>query len=142
MAGNTISDAYDVLPTVKAGRWLDARSIYGIFKAALPPNSPSCVNAAPNPSNEDNELVQANVISASSFHTGGVNACMADGAVRFVSDSVDAGDTTRKLGEALDDGSHSGYIGSHPEGHRWMGPSTYGVWGALATPAHGESKSL
>jgi len=145
--GNTIRDEYGVLNSAKASRWLDARSIYALYKAVLPPNSPSCVNTD---ANNDNEAVRvANAISASSYHTGGVNVCMADGAVRFVSDSVDPGNSNLKLGASFfpdntppPSPNAEGYLGGNPEPHRWMGESTYGVWGALATPAHGESKSL
>lgn len=142
--GGEIRGAVLTLP--KAGRWLDARSIYSIYKAALPPNSPSCVNEGPG--NDNSAVTNANHISASSYHTGGVNVCMTDGAVRFVSDSIDAGDPTLKLGAALfpsnapPDAGADGYFGGSAEGHRWMGESTYGVWGAIATPSHGESKSL
>jgi prepilin-type processing-associated H-X9-DG protein len=154
--GNTIrvGDGYPVLMgtfnyhnNAKAGRWLDARSIYSLYKACLPPNSPSCIQGVETAN--DDEAGDPYVISASSYHTGGVNVCLADGAVRFVSDSVDAGDPNRKLGEALSDANGSGYLPHYTPatldnraGHWWTGPSTYGVWGALATPAHGESKSL
>ena len=58
---------------------------------------------------------------------------MADGSVRFVSDTVDCGDVNSRLGAAY------GWTG---EGHQWVGPSTQGVWGAMATPQGGETVSL
>lgn len=59
---------------------------------------------------------------ASSFHSGGVNALFADGSARFVAETVDCGDPS-----ALEQTS---------------GASPYGVWGALATPDGGETKTL
>jgi len=44
------------------------------------------------------------VVQAGSYHSGGVNTLMMDGAVRFVSDSVD-NDVWRKLGGIVDGGS-------------------------------------
>jgi len=150
VSGNQISDNYAILTSwTKGSRWLDARSIYSLYKAALPPNSPSCVQGA-EASGEWEVVMCPNLISASSYHTGGVNVCLADGAVRFVSDSVDCGDINSKLGTALSDANATGYSWptgdaralERAEGHWWMGESTYGVWGAMATPCHGESKSL
>ena len=46
----------------------------------LPPNNASCYN---------NQSVSRGLYSATSFHPGGVSVLMADGAVRFVSDSID-----------------------------------------------------
>lgn len=51
------------------------------FNTLLPPNKP-CFR----PGSEWWELVTP----ASSYHAGGVNACMADGSVRFVADNIDA----------------------------------------------------
>ena len=59
---------------------------------------------------------------ASSYHSGGVNALFADGSARFVSETVDCGDPA-----ALE---------------KTSGASPYGVWGAMATPDGGESKTL
>jgi len=149
-SGNVISDSYDVLTSVKAGRWLDARSIFSLFRTVLPPNAPTCVNR--DAADENDAVTVPHTTTASSYHTGGVNACMGDGAVRFVSDSIDCGDITQPLGLVLaTDASgkidFSGYAytsstSTDAEAHWWNGESTYGVWGALATPAGGESKSL
>ena len=110
----------------KGHRWGDARSPYSMFHAALPPNAPSC-----------RDPDDCNVITASSYHNGGVNVSMADGSLRFVNDSIDCGDITKKLGEELRDG-----IPGHWEGHWWTGPSTVGIWGAMATPAGRDTTSL
>ena len=106
--------------------WGDGQSIYTQFHTVLPPNSPSCSPAANNGENET-------LVSASSNHTGGVNVGVMDGAVVFVSDTIDAGnpeDTPESLG--LGDS-----IGVH-----YTGPSLYGVWGRLGSQAGGESVSF
>ena len=106
----------------KGSRWGDSRNWYGIFNTILPPNSPSC---GPE---------RSALISASSYHPGGVNAAMADGSVRFIAETIDAGDPTTFSGEGM-----PGFDSSAPQ--RYMGPSTYGVWGALGTRAGGEAAS-
>jgi prepilin-type N-terminal cleavage/methylation domain-containing protein/prepilin-type processing-associated H-X9-DG protein len=106
----------------KGVHWAHNRYESSGFSASLPPNSPSC---------RDGGII----ISASSYHAGGVNVAMCDGAVRFVTDSVDTGDITRRLGGQTGT-SNAGF------GHQWTGPSTFGVWGAAATPAGGEARSL
>ena len=151
--GNQIRDEYAVVPFPKGGRWMDSRVPYSIYKAMVPPNSPSCMlaNVPDDIANNQDGAEALNIISASSAHTGGVNAAMADGAVRFVSDSVDCGDINQRLGEPLFTPGVPGQYLNHPprpgdnddtRGLTWLGESTYGVWGALATPAGGESKSL
>ena len=57
--------------------------------------------------------------SASSYHLGGVNVVMADGSVRWVSNSVNTGTLTAPE------------VGG--------GPSPYGVWGAMGTKSGGEA---
>ncbi|GAB4127571.1 DUF1559 domain-containing protein [Thermopirellula anaerolimosa] len=105
----------------KGRRWADSRNRYAVFFTCLPPNAPSCG------SSEREALV-----TASSYHPGGVNVAFVDGSVRFISETIDAGDPTLKLGEGF-----PGFVANDP--HQYTGPSTYGVWGALGTRASGES---
>ena len=99
-------------------RWGDGRSP-STFSTILPPNGPSCrVNGL----DYNGRMMNA----ASSFHTGGVNVGIADGAVRFVSDSVNtlsSGATTTSTPVR-------------------SGASPYGVWGAYGSINGGESASL
>ena len=120
----------------KGQSWAHRLSMYTGFHAALAPNQPSCT--ARNAGTNDWGYNQDIIITASSNHPGGVNVALCDGAVRFVSNSVDAGDPSRRLGEAPTDppggrGDRAGF------GHQWQGPSTKGIWGAMATPSGGES---
>lgn len=96
--------------------WTDGRSVNSAFTTILPPNSPSCIYTWPNIDN-----YAWGCFSAQSYHSGGVNVGMADGSVRFVSDTIDAG-------------SPNSYAVT-------TGKSPYGVWGAMGTPAGGETSS-
>jgi hypothetical protein len=76
------------------------------------------------------------MISAGSFHSGGANAGVCDGAVRFVSETVNTGQTP----SGADLSTILG-VTSQP----WLnytGPSIWGVWGAFGTASHGEAASL
>ncbi|MDD3468931.1 MAG: DUF1559 domain-containing protein [Thermoguttaceae bacterium] len=95
------------------GRWSDMYQTYTCYSGWVQPNGPSAAYAI--------ELME--VVAASSYHSGGVNVCMGDASVRFVSDSVDTGNSTVELSTFTE-------------------PSPRGVWGAMHTAACGETVSL
>ncbi len=94
-------------------RWGDGSMMFTGFSTVLPPNSPSCSTAA------GGDHWAHMLISASSNHPGGVNVCFADGSVRFISDTIDAGSAS------------AGYVTA--------GASPFGIWGALGTVDGGET---
>ncbi|WP_165067705.1 DUF1559 domain-containing protein [Paludisphaera rhizosphaerae] len=55
----------------------------GAFYTVMPPNGKSCMLSGGNA-----QGYTENFITASSFHSGGVNVCMADASVRFIKDSI------------------------------------------------------
>lgn len=79
------------------------------FNTVLPPNGPAARDG------------NHGVYPASSAHTGGVNVLLGDGSVTFISDSIDTGTL------------------SETRTHAFMGPSPYGVWGAMGSRAGAES---
>jgi len=102
-------------------RWGDCNGNYTLFFTILPPNSPSCANG----SAED-----WCIAAASSYHSGGVNAVMCDGSVRFISETVDAGDQSISADQIATNKARPQDYG---------GKSPYGVWGAIGTRAGGET---
>lgn len=106
-----------VIPTVRRGfSWASFANMHTAFTTLLPPNSELCVAVR-------DELTPGNW-SASSRHQGGVHGLFADGAVRFITDSIDSGDSTfpATLIEAGEE-------------------SPYGVWGAIGTRGNREKKN-
>jgi len=115
------------------------------FTTILPPNSPSCFVENQSvavtslmdmvPGSGDISALDYGIASASSNHTGGVNAVFLDGAVRFVSDSVDYQPSGTRA-----DGTAKNWVDDYTDVP--SGESLFGVWGALGTPSGKESKSL
>ncbi len=105
-------------------RWADAQQEYTSFYAILPPNSPTCARGG---------AENCCVTTANSYHSGGVNVCMGDGSVRFVSDTVDAGNQSSDCYDVVRDKSRPQDYG---------GQSQYGVWGAMGSSSGGETVSL
>jgi hypothetical protein len=114
---NTLSNPWIHGDRWRACRFLDGYCFYSGFNTILPPNSPNCIR--------NGAETAWGFYSASSFHPGGVNCGLTDGAVRFVTDTVDT--------NGLPDSD---------QGRNLQGESPFGVWGAVGTPAGGESKTL
>lgn len=117
-ATQTGNEVNRIAGAVRRGNYItDGRAARLGFNAVLPPNSPSCVNLG------DDPFQRLGYFSATSKHTGGVNILLFDGAVRFVTQTIDAGKPSDMQA-------------------RFGGQSPYGVWGALASTSQGESVSF
>ncbi len=104
--------------------WADFRVNYSGFHAILPPNSEICgIN---NPGN-------TMTASASSRHQGGAHVLMSDGAVVFITDSIEAGDS--RAPNVWQNGTNTG---PSPPANVPGSPSPYGLWGSLGTRASRE----
>jgi prepilin-type N-terminal cleavage/methylation domain-containing protein/prepilin-type processing-associated H-X9-DG protein len=93
-------------------RWPDGGMGFSGLTTSVGPNNPSCAWNAHD--------AQNGMYPATSNHTGGANALMGDGSIRFIRDSIAAGNVAA-AGTAM------------------SGPSPYGVIGALGTRSGGES---
>lgn len=88
----------------------------------ISPNGPNCTNSVAS----DAGVI---FITSSSYHSGGVNTAMADGSIRFISDTIDAGDPSQTIAWNQD--------------YNWrVGPSFWGIWGAMGSVDGGESITL
>ncbi len=110
--------------TVTAGvgrgfRWADSMPSFGMCSTILPPNKEYCGHGSD---------TRPNVTVMSSQHQGGCHVLMTDGAVKFVTDSIEAGD------------SHAGMVYNGGTGAQAPGSkSPYGLWGSLGTRASKET---
>jgi len=98
--------------TTWSGQWDHGSASHIAFNTVLPPNSPACGST-------NNDDSSGGVWPATSYHPGGVNVAMCDASVRFISDTIDSGNT----------------LAAPVTG----GPSPYGVWGALGSKSGGEA---
>ncbi len=92
------------------GNFFQTGTAWNGFHTVLPPNGPSCWSSITG--------YWAPIFTPNSYHTGGVQASMIDGSVRFIPDSIDCGNLT--LTQPV------------------SGMSPYGAWGALGTHMGGE----
>lgn len=93
------------------------------FTTTLPPNSPSCSNSA---TSRDTW----GTFAPTSNHSGGVNAGLFDGSVRFVGDTINWVSSTGLVTAGQPDQKLNG------------GQSEFGIWGGMGTIAGGESVSI
>ena len=90
----------------RGGSFADGSGGVGWVTTILPPNSPSCAI--------QQQPLYEGVFSAASRHPGGANVLFGDGAVVFITETIDTGDTN-KPPVSIDE------------------QSPYGLWGALGT---------
>jgi prepilin-type N-terminal cleavage/methylation domain-containing protein/prepilin-type processing-associated H-X9-DG protein len=100
-------------------RWADIQLSYTTMHTILPPNGELC--SGNNPGN-------TGIMPPSSRHQGGCHVLMADGATKFVTSSIEAGNKS------------AGNVWQNGVGQRAPGSiSPYGLWGALGTRASKET---
>ena len=112
-SGSTITGASSI-GEIRGVAWCWGTMMGVGFNTVLPPNSIGCTSGT-------SEWGQENVFPPDSYHPGGVNAALADGSVRFFSETIDTGDLTADCPTAT--GAKA---------------SPYGVWGALGSRVGGE----
>jgi type II secretory pathway pseudopilin PulG len=100
---------------LKGRNWARGISAYNSMNIVLPPNAPSC---SINSDSWDNP----SIISAGSYHPGGVNGVAGDGSVRFITDTINSLSVANPQ-----------FVKS--------GPSQFGIWGAFGSFDGGESTS-
>jgi hypothetical protein len=94
------------------------------FYTIVPPNGPSCI------AGEAGNGYTGTLLTANSYHTGGINVVKGDGAVSFINDSINS--------------LSSGYTAATADiagDPRSRNESPFGVWGALGTINGGESNT-
>jgi prepilin-type N-terminal cleavage/methylation domain-containing protein/prepilin-type processing-associated H-X9-DG protein len=122
-------------------RWACGHPYFSAVTIAQPPNSQSCFairadsGGGTPPTAANLDAVVDGWFAASSRHTGGVQVLMADGAVRFVNDTINTATTSPPC--------NSGTPGTQTSVGSAMcnGQSPYGIWGALGTMQSGEAVS-
>ena len=100
-------------------KWMNGMCVNTGITTILPPNREICSNGG--------NTFTIGIYGPSSRHVGGTHILMGDGAVIFITDSIEAGDSTE--GNVKWNGTDKQAPGM---------PSPYGLWGAMGTRANNE----
>ena len=123
-SGNQFAPNVEWLKTQSDGpgdRYPDSEMVFSFFYTILPPNTPSCGGSG------DYPMVNNVIKTASSYHTGGVNAARVDGSVSFVSETIDSG---------------QGNYATTPANKNPGAASFWGIWGGFGSLNGGESVAI
>lgn len=118
--GSIYRSRVDLSGIGRGGRWADGGAGIALINTILPPGIPSCSIA---------REAADGIYSAGSFHTGGINVAMVDGAVQFISSGIDCGDVSRSPPQESEYGTS-------------LVPSPYGVWGALGSASGNDTHDM
>ncbi|WP_044303367.1 DUF1559 domain-containing protein [Rhodopirellula sallentina] len=117
-------------------RWADGNPVYTGMMTISPPNSAACVTSEGAYDHSSDTIVATattdkryGLMPPSSRHQGGCHVLMGDGAVKFITDSIEAGTQTSPM-VAMINLTNAGL----PAGSQ----SPYGLWGKLGTKASKE----
>ena len=102
--------------------WALGSPLYSACNTILPPNKGICVN-------RNHDHLRGGVLPPSSRHQGGCHVLMSDGAVKYVTDSIEAGDSSSGH---VRQGSATLYVAPGSQ-------SPFGLWGSLGTRAAKET---
>ena len=104
----------------RGSKWMASPVLYTGFFTMLPPNTEVCHHG---------NYHEDYIASTSSHHQAGTHVLMGDGAVKFITDSIDAGNINSEQVKYPDS----------PPALPAGSASPYGLWGALGTRASSET---
>ncbi|WDQ15694.1 DUF1559 domain-containing protein [Rhodopirellula sp. P2] len=102
-------------------RWASSYTVYSAITTNLPPNRELCTTQ---------NYAEQVTLPPSSRHQGGVHVLMADGAIKFITESIEAGNLDNPMVRNGGNAANNNQPGAK---------SPYGLWGALGTRASKET---
>ena len=135
----TPTNAVPTSPTnpMMSERWSCGHPYHNAVHIAAAPNSGSCMDRINTTWTAAGLLAEGNIwVTPSSRHTGGVQVLMADGAVKFVNETINNVSSSPPCDVSL---GFQSPAQNNFSSFSCKGQSPFGLWGALGTMAGGEA---